>query len=220
VIARSRFCLLLARVERRSCSIFCPGLFDGIEAGRTGRQTEHFRSPGLDRFAHPCDLVRTEVVHHHYAADCERGAQDLFDTAGEDTSAGSFLDGHRRTHCAEPHRRQNGHDLPVAAGRRFVDPATTRTASVGPRHRGCDTAFAQENQVFRRDRPDALDELFTPLAVGLGVAFRGVERLFLKRTPSRSSTFHTWAMHNRTPCRSATVLCNSARVRPGRSSIA
>jgi len=68
-----------------------------------------------------------------------------------------------------------------------VDSATIYTASIEPRHRGRDTAFVQENQVFRRDRTDALDELFPSSTVGLGVALGGVERLFFRRTPNASA---------------------------------
>jgi len=190
-MARSSSSFVLAPGRAKVLFDLRPGFFDGIEIGRVGRQIEHFRSPRLDPFAHPVDLVRTEVVHHHHVAGSERGAQDMFDVGEEDIGVGRFLDGHRRIDSAQTHCRQNGQDLPVAAGRRFVDSATIDTASIEPRHRGCDTALVQENQVFRRDRPDALDELLPPVTVGLGVALGGVERLFLRRTPSRFSTFHT-----------------------------
>jgi len=66
-----------------------------------------------------------------------------------------------------------------------------KTASIQPRHRGCHATFIQENQVFRRDRADALDELFPLSTVGFRIPLGGVERLFLRRTPSRFSTLHT-----------------------------
>ena len=45
--------VLLASGPNRAQVLFDlgPGLFDGIEVGRIGRQIEHFRSPSLDPFA-------------------------------------------------------------------------------------------------------------------------------------------------------------------------
>jgi hypothetical protein len=49
----------------------------------------------------------------------------------------------------------------------------------------------EENQLFRRDRTDAHDELLALSTVGFGIALGGVERLFLRRTPSRFSTLNS-----------------------------
>jgi hypothetical protein len=129
----------------------------------------------LDELFDSIDLVRCEVIHHHHIASRQRGAQNLFDIGQEYIPVGGFLDGHGGDDSALPHSGQNGHDLPVAAGRRFVDAAAVGAARIDARHRCRDAALVQEDQVFRRRGADFGDELLAPLAVLLAIALGGVE---------------------------------------------
>src|SRR6266702_1969739 len=76
----------------------------------------------------------------------------------------------------------------MAAGRRFVDAPTSNTAAIASCHRGGHTAFVQVDQPFRRDFPDALEELFATLAVCFRVPLDGVERLFSAADPTVLTT--------------------------------
>ena len=56
-----------------------------------------------------------------------------------------------------------------------MDTLAAERTGVEPCHRGRNTAFVKEDQLFRRDRPDLGGELFAVLEVGFCVAFVGVE---------------------------------------------
>ncbi len=45
----------------------------------------------------------------------------MFDVGEEDIGVGRLFDGHGGDHAAPAQGAKNGHDLPVAARRRFVD---------------------------------------------------------------------------------------------------
>jgi hypothetical protein len=66
----------------------------------------------------------------------------------------------------------------VTAGRGLVDPPASSGTAIEPRHAGRYAAFIQEDQFFRRDRAEAVEELDPPLEVDRGIAFQRVERLF------------------------------------------
>jgi len=123
----------------------------------------------------------------------------MLDVGQENLRVGGRFDGHSCDHAAKAHRAQDGHDLPVTAGRRFVDALAAERTRIQPCHRSSHTAFVQKNQPFRRDRTDLGDELFTPLEVGFGVAFRGVERLFFKRRPNFCTRYQTRPRLSTTP---------------------
>jgi hypothetical protein len=54
----------------------------------------------------------------------------LFDIGWEDIAVGGLLDGHRSLDAAESHRRQDGQDLSLATGHRFVAAASSDAARV------------------------------------------------------------------------------------------
>ena len=43
-----------------------PGVFDGIQVGRIGRQVKQLCMAGFDPFAYPVRLMRRQVIHHHH----------------------------------------------------------------------------------------------------------------------------------------------------------
>src|ERR1035441_192395 len=47
---------------------FGPGLLDGVQVRRVGRQIEQLRTAGFDPLAYPSHFVRRQVVHHHHIA--------------------------------------------------------------------------------------------------------------------------------------------------------
>src|ERR1017187_6719867 len=47
---------------------FGPGLLDGVQVWRVGRQIEQLRTAGFDPLAYPSPFVRRQVVHHHHIA--------------------------------------------------------------------------------------------------------------------------------------------------------
>ena len=108
----------------------------------------------------------------------------------ENICIGSLFDGHGGDHAAGTHGAQDGQDFPVAAGRCFVDARASWTTRIEPRHRSCDTAFIQENQLVERGRADFFAELRALLLIGFGVSLGGMKRLFFRRTPNRFSTRH------------------------------
>ncbi len=58
----------------------------------------------------------------------------MFQIGEEDFCIGSLFDGHGCDHASGAHRAQDGHDLPVAARRRFVDAPSSKTTRIEPRH--------------------------------------------------------------------------------------
>src|SRR5258706_1033466 len=103
----------------------------------------------------------------------------------------------------------------MAAGRRFVDAPTSNTAAIASCHRGGHTAFVQVDQPFRRDCPDALEELFATLAVYFRVPLDGVERLFFSRRPNCPNHSRTIDQLIFTPISWASRSRNSATVKSG-----
>jgi len=53
---------------------FGPGLFDGIQIGRIGRQVEQLCLTGLDALTYSIDLVGAEIIHHYHVAGVQGGA--------------------------------------------------------------------------------------------------------------------------------------------------
>ena len=63
----------------------------------------------------------------------------------------------------------------MSAGGSLGHALTPRRPSPQPRHLGGDSTFIQENQVFRRDLADGLEELLALLAAFFRVLLLGVE---------------------------------------------
>jgi hypothetical protein len=141
----------------------------------------------FDQFADPVGFMGTEVVHHHNMTWFQFRAEHLFDVSQKDVAIGRLLDGHGRNHSASADGAQDGHDFPVAAGGGLVDATSSAAASPQPRHGGRNSAFIQINQPLRRDIADRLEELFAPLEIRFRVPLDGVERLFFRRSPSRTT---------------------------------
>ena len=99
----------------------------------------------------------------------------MFQISQKDFCIGSLFDGHGCDHAPGAHRAQDGHDFPMAAGRRFIDAPSSQTTRIEPRHRGGDTAFIEENQVVQRGRMDFFKERCPPLLIGFGVSLGRVE---------------------------------------------
>jgi hypothetical protein len=154
---------------------FGPGLFNRILVGRIGRQIEQLCLTGLDALTNSVDLVRTEIVHHHYIAGLQDRAQNLVQEGKEYIPVRSRLDGHGSDHATGAHCAQKGEDLPVAFRCALVHPCPTWSARIQTRHARGNTAFIQEDQLFRRDRAETFDKLFSPTAVFFFVPLRGVE---------------------------------------------
>jgi len=107
----------------------------------------------------------------------------------EDIRVGSGFDGHGGDHPLQAHRSDDRKDFPVALWRGLVNTTTAQAAPAMPRHAHHDSAFIQENQPFRRNGQDALMKLGASLTVGFRVSLDGVDRLFLRRRPSRLTQF-------------------------------
>src|SRR5208337_4373204 len=86
-------------------------------------------------------------------------------------------------------------------GRALVDTRASPATRVQPRHLRRNSAFIEENQLFKRDRTRRLDELFPAFAVGFRVAFLGVERPFLQ--PQAQTPHHTPQMWGAEAARTA-----------------
>src|ERR1700679_1654271 len=202
-----------------------PGFLDGIEIGRVGWQIEQFGSGSFDAFAHAGHFVRAEVVHDHHIARSQHWAENMFEISEENFSVRGRFDRHGGDHATQTHRTQARQDFPVSLGRALVDPNPALSPGVAPGHLRRDTAFVQENQPFRRDRPKPVEEDFTPLAVFFRVSLGGVERLFFSRKPNSRTTRHicVWltampvvrsnSSHNWRRTRSGLAF-NKARTRP------
>ena len=93
----------------------------------------------------------------------------------EDIRIGCLFDGHGCDHAPGAYGAQDGHDFPVAAWRRFMDPSATNTSRIQPRHRSGDTALIEEDQLIERGRMDFFKELRSPLLIGIGVSLGCVE---------------------------------------------
>jgi hypothetical protein len=96
-----------------------------------------------------------------------------------------------------------------------MDALACRATRIEPRHRGSHATFVQKDQALRRDRLDARRELFAPLAVGLSVAFDGVERLFFSRRPNFFRRCQIRPKLSEIPASPCNFACNSASVRSG-----
>ena len=178
---------------------FSPGFLDGVEVGRVRRQVQHVGATLLKPFSHPGYLVRAEIIHDHNVARTQLRAEHLVEVGEEDVGIGGRLDGHGCDHAAEAHGPKNGQDLPVTAGRGFVDALAFSRTAIESRHAGRNAAFVKKDQLFGRDRADPVEEFDPPLEVDRGIAFDGVERLFFLGSPSRVSVSQTSDRLNRTP---------------------
>ena len=107
----------------------------------------------------------------------------------EDIRVGGGFDGHGSDHALQAHGSDDRKDSPVALWRGLVNTTATPAAGASPRHAHHDSAFVQENQPFRRNGQDELMKLGTFSTVGFGVSLDGVDRLFLRRRPSRLTQF-------------------------------
>src|SRR5450631_3765790 len=139
----------------------------------------------MDAFTYPLNLVAAEIIHHHHISRFKRRTEYIVEIGKEYLPVGGGLDGHGGDHSLQTHRAQNGEYFPVALWRGLVNAAAAQAATATPRHAHHDPAFVQENQPFWRNGQDVLVELGAPCAVGLAVALDGMERLFLRRRPSR-----------------------------------
>ena len=99
----------------------------------------------------------------------------MLDIGQENLRVSGRFYGHGGDDAVKTHGPQDGHDFPVAAGRGFMNAPTSESARIEPCHRSRNAALVKKYQLFRRDRADLGDKLFTPLAVGFCVALRGVE---------------------------------------------
>ena len=85
------------------------------------------------------------------------------------------LDGHGSDHAAAAHGAKNGENLPVTFRCALVNPYSTQCACIQTRHARGDTALIKKDQLFRRDRAETFNELFSPTTVFFPVPFAGVE---------------------------------------------
>ena len=77
-----------------------PGLLDGIEVGRMGRQLEQLRAASLDQLSHSGHLVRRQVVHHYHLSGLQPRTQDLLQVARLRSNSTSVA--HRMPACNDP----------------------------------------------------------------------------------------------------------------------
>jgi hypothetical protein len=159
--------------------------------------------------------MRTEVVHDDDIAGLQRGAENVVEVSQEDLSVGCSLDGHGGDHAAETHRAQDGEDLPITFGRRFVNANFSGRSCITPRHLGRDAAFIKVNQLLWGDGTQPVQEDFAPRAVLRGVALGGVERLFFSRSPNSRTTRHICVWLTATPVVRSSSSRNSRRTRSG-----
>src|SRR5271155_1686759 len=159
--------------------------------------------------------MRTEIVHHHHISRGQGRTEEMVQVGKENVSIGGRGDGHRSDHAVEAHRAQDSDDLPVSLRRCFMNARSAEAARKAPRHRGRDTALIEEDESFRVDREDALVELGATDAVGFGVSFDGVERLFFSRRPSLVTHRCTSPQLIETPLSERIRSRSSARVRSG-----
>lgn len=143
--------------------------------------------------------MRTEVVHYDDIARLQLRAEHAFQIREEDVGIGGRFDGHGGKHPVEIDRAEDGQDFPVPPGRGFGNaPSSPRTA-IEAGHAGGDSAFIQEDQLFRRDRLDAFKEVDPPLEVDRGVSLKRVKRLFFMGSFSRASVSQTSERLSRSP---------------------
>jgi hypothetical protein len=155
-----------------------PGLLDGIQIRRVGRQIEKLCVAGLNQLAYPRHLMRRQVVHHHDVARLELGAQNLFHIRAKDLAVDGRGDRHHRFDTAQAHGPQRGQDFPVTLRGGFVNPlAPWRTAPL-PRHLRGDATFIQKNQLLRINRMNGFEKLFATPTVGFRVSLGCVKSFF------------------------------------------
>jgi len=116
-----------------------------------------------------------EIIHHDHICRAQLRTQDFLQIGKKDLPVGGRFDGHRRNHTPRADGAQDGEHLPSAVRRGLMNALASRTTRIEPCHLRRDTTFVQINQPFRRTRADLFDELRTPLPVGFGVPFLGVE---------------------------------------------
>src|SRR5260370_2261267 len=99
---------------------FGPGLLDGVEAREVRWQLEDLSTDSGDALGNACDVMRTQVVYDNIAG-LQPRVENVVQVGQEDLGFGSRLDSHGDEHAAEAHRAQDGEDLPVAFGGRFMN---------------------------------------------------------------------------------------------------
>lgn len=94
--------------------------------------------------------MSSKVVRDHDVAGHQRRTEDLLDVGKEYVPVGGLFDGHGGVDSTPSHSGQNGHDLPMAAGRCFANAPTVGATGIKARHHCGNTALVQECQIFRR----------------------------------------------------------------------
>ena len=129
----------------------------------------------FDALADAIDFVRAEIVHDQHIAGLQSRAQNFIQKAEEDFSVCGRFNGHGGNDAARAHCTQKGENLPVAFRGPLVDSLPTRRTSIQTCHARGDTALVEKDQLFRRDRAEMLDELFSPATGFFCVSLAGVE---------------------------------------------
>jgi hypothetical protein len=129
----------------------------------------------LDSLAHAIDLVRAEIVHHHYIAWPQFRTKDFIQVGKEYLSIRGRLDGHRCDHAARADGTQNGEDFPSAIRPAFMQASASLATRIETRHLRRYPTFIEENQTLQIDPANYRDELFAPLAVLFRVPLLSVE---------------------------------------------
>ena len=154
---------------------FGPSLLDGIQIGRVGRKVEQLSLALFDALTDPIDFVRAEIVHDHHIARLQGWAQNLVQKAEENFSVCGRFNGHGGNDAAGAHRAQKGENLPIALRGSLVDSLPARSTSIQARHARGDSALVEEDQFFRCDRTETLDEFLSPVTGFFCISLAGVE---------------------------------------------
>ena len=129
-----------------------PGLLDGIEVRRVGRQLQQTSSRACHELAHARYLVGRQVIHDHHLPGTQPRTQDLLPIGQENISVAGLGNGHRSLQAAGGQRRQPSYRAPVTVGRGFPHPfATPRSAVIAGHLRGR-AALVQKHQLVGSDR--------------------------------------------------------------------
>ena len=112
------------------------GQLDRIEVRRVRRQIAQRRVRSFDRFAHTCDPVNADIVHHHDVAAFERRHQALIDIGQKGLAVHRSLDHHWGGHSVMPQRRHERYGLPGAERHTADHPFAPRSAAKQPDHVG------------------------------------------------------------------------------------
>lgn len=145
------------------------------------------RAYGLDRLRDAVHSVGRKVVHYNELSGPKHWTEEFSDEGQKDVARGGTWDRHRGQQAIQREGANDGEIWSVVDGASIMDPLPAWAPRVATCHRSVGAALVDENQVARGKSGTRGNELLSQLGYALSIPFRGMESLFFRVSPKRSS---------------------------------